>query len=52
MRYTKRFLKWIFGLFVIAFIVKVWYESLSESHQRFVKNFVEQIPELPGRYSL
>ncbi|MEA4906819.1 MAG: hypothetical protein GYA17_17340 [Chloroflexi bacterium] len=30
----------------------LWYRSLDTNHQRFVKNLVRQIPDLPGRYAI
>ena len=36
--------------FLVAFILVVWYQRLPEHRKAFLKNFVRQIPELPGRY--
>ena len=52
MKPIKRLFKWFLGLFLIGLAVKLWYECLSNSHKRFISNFLEQLPELPGRYSL
>jgi len=47
------FMKKLFVILVLLGVgVGFWYSRLDEAHQRYVKNLVSQIPELPGRYSL
>ena len=52
MKFFSVLWKVIVILLLIAMGVYIWYWSLDENHQRFVKNIFKQIPSLPGRYSL
>jgi len=45
-------LRFLFVLLLLAAGGAIWYAFQSENRQRFIKNFIKQIPELPGRYSL
>lgn len=40
------------GVFTLlaAIAAVLWYGSLTESQKSTVKNFVQQIPDLPGRF--
>ena len=44
--------KLLFVLIVLGAGVGFWYSRLDDNHQRYVKNLLKQIPELPGRYTL
>jgi len=46
------FLRFIFVLILLAAGGAIWYAFLSEGRQRFIKNFIKQVPDFPGRYSL
>jgi len=46
------FKKVLFLLVVLGIGIGFWYSRLDNDHQRFVKNLISQLPELPGRYSL
>ena len=52
MRKRHGFLRFLFVLILLAVGGLIWYSFLSEGHQKFIKNFITQIPDLPGRYSL
>lgn len=38
----------ILGLLALA--ATLVYQRLDDNHKRFVRNFISQIPDLPGRY--
>lgn len=46
-RKISRFLRVVILLVLAG---TLWYHYLDENHQRFVKNLLRQVPELPGRY--
>ena len=46
-RKLSRFLRVVILLVLAGYL---WYNHLDENHQRFVKNLLRQLPELPGRY--
>ena len=46
------FLRFLFVLILLAAGGLIWYAFQSENRQRFIKNFIKQILELPGRYSI
>ncbi len=52
MRKHHGFLRFVFVLILLAAGGLIWYAFLSEGQQKFIKNFIQQIPDLPGRYSL
>jgi len=52
MRKHHGFLRFLFVLILLAAGGAIWYAFLSEGQQKFIKNFIKQVPELPGRYSL
>lgn len=52
MKFILRTFKFFFAAFLITISIKIWFDNLDESKQRFVKNILRQIPELPGRYSI
>ena len=46
------FFKFFLLAFLLVFGIRHWYENLSESKKRSIDNFIRQIPDLPGRYSI
>jgi hypothetical protein len=52
MKKKNIFLRVLFGGIIFLLGGYIWYSFLNEGQKRFVKNFLTQIPDLPGRYSL
>lgn len=46
------FIRFVFVIFLLILGLRFWYENLNESKKRFIKNFLSQVPELPGRYAV
>ncbi len=51
MRRLYRTVQSIFSIAMLLSLVGLFvYSQLDESHKRYVKNLIRQIPDLPGRY--
>ncbi len=42
----------LIGMLLSAVGVTVWWLQLTEDRQRFYKNILQQLPDLPARYSV
>jgi hypothetical protein len=40
------------GLSLVVLGVYLWYSLLDEDHKRFIRNILNQVPDLPGRYMI
>lgn len=52
MKKLFRFIRFMLVMYLLAAGIRCWYENLDESKRRSIDNFIRQIPELPGRYSI
>lgn len=46
----RKLFKKLFFLILLSMIGIYFYQRLDEDHRRFIKNFISQLPDLPGRY--
>jgi hypothetical protein len=46
------FLRFLYKLILLSAAGAIWYAFQSESRQRYIRNLLKQIPDLPGRYSV